>query len=270
MKKSLLLLTVVVLLLGACASPAPEATPTPVATPIPAPTNTPASLATPTSPALAETSFIEPIRKQIFDELVDAQGGISGNEEARATVARQWGISVGAAEEILLEGLMKGWLMPSPTPVPPTPVPPTATATPWPTATPRLPTPTPTISAEEKTYVEALKNIGTVWLAAYFTLEDLVEELGEDPELLLDWVWQDHVKSLVKIMGMAGRAVDELNPPSRLEGVHQSFVRAFEHSDRGGVLFNWGIENTDSGKIAEGWAELVLGIGYIEETAGKW
>ena len=119
-------LLVAVMLLGACSSPAPEATPTPVPTSPPAPTDTSAPLATPTSPALPETSFIEPIRKQVFDELVDAQGNIAG-EEVRATVARQWGISVDAAEKIVSEGLEKGWFMPTATPVPPTPTP---TATP--------------------------------------------------------------------------------------------------------------------------------------------
>ncbi len=146
MKKSLLLLTVV-MMLGACASPTPEATPTPVPTSMPVATSVPRFLATPTPVALTETSFIEPIRKQIFDELVDAQGGISGNEEARATVAERWGISVDAAEEIISEGLEKGWL-PAPTTAPPTatPIPPTAipAATPIPpTATPIQPTQIP-------------------------------------------------------------------------------------------------------------------------------
>ena len=127
--KKLGLLLVVVMLLGACASSAPEATPTPMPTSTPAPTDTPGLLATPTPSARTETTFVEPIRRQIFDDLVDAQGGISGNEEARATVAERWGISVDAAEEIILEGLEKGWLMPTVTPIPPTatPIPPTAT-----------------------------------------------------------------------------------------------------------------------------------------------
>jgi len=83
MKKPLLLLAVI-MLLGARTSSIPEATPTPVATPIPAPTDTPSLLATPTSPALAETRFIEPIRKQIFDELVAAlqQGNGGGLKSA--------------------------------------------------------------------------------------------------------------------------------------------------------------------------------------------
>ena len=128
--KKLGLLLVVIMLSGACASPTSEITPTPMPTSTPAPTDTPAPLAAPTPTPLEEIAFIEPIRREIFDELVDVQGGISGNEEARATVAQQWGISVDAAEKIILEGLEKGWLMPTATPIPPTP-------TPRPTSVPR-------------------------------------------------------------------------------------------------------------------------------------
>ena len=154
MKKLGLLLSVI-MLLGACAPPAPEATPTPVATPIPAPTSTPAPLATPTSPALTETEFIEPIRKQIYRDLVDnAQGSISGNEEARAAVAQRWGIPVETMEEIVAEGIEKRWFMPTP-PVS-TPVVPTATLAPTPMPATVPPTQPPSLERTVALVVDAL------------------------------------------------------------------------------------------------------------------
>ena len=142
-------LLAVIMLLGACASPAPEATPMPVATPIPAPTDTPAPLATPTSPAKTETSFIEPIRKQVFLGLADVQDKGIGDEEAYNEIAKQWGITMSDLRAIALEGIEKGWL-PTPTRKPPTATLRTPTDTPAPTSTPIPPTaaPTPGLSAE--------------------------------------------------------------------------------------------------------------------------
>jgi S1-C subfamily serine protease len=116
MMKKLTFLLAMATLLGACASPAPEATPTP--TSIPVPTDTPAPLATPTPSALTETSFIEPIRKQIFRELTFLREDGVEREEAYEEIARRWGITAAAVEMIAMEGATMGWLEPSPAHVP--------------------------------------------------------------------------------------------------------------------------------------------------------
>ena len=111
--KKLGLLLAMAMLLGACASSAPEATPTLAPTPIPVPTNTPGLLATPTSPALTEPSFIEPIRKQIFRELTFLRGDGVEREEAYEEIAQRWGTTAAAVEMIAMEGTTMGWLEPS-------------------------------------------------------------------------------------------------------------------------------------------------------------
>lgn len=138
--KKLGLLLAVIMLLGACASSAPEATPTLAPTSIPVPTNTPGLLATPTPPALTEPSFIEPIRKQIFRELTFLREDGVEREEAYEEIAQRWGITVDALEVIALEGVEKGWLMPAATATP-IPLPPTQpTVEIIPTVAPALPT----------------------------------------------------------------------------------------------------------------------------------
>jgi len=110
--KKLGLLLAAIMLLGACASSAPEATPTP--TSIPVPTNTPGLLATPTSPALTEPSFIEPIRKQIFRELTFLREDGVEREEAYQEIAQRWGTTAAAVEMIAMEGAAMGWLSSTP------------------------------------------------------------------------------------------------------------------------------------------------------------
>lgn len=116
------------------------------------PTNTPVPLATPTSLALTETIFIEPIRKQIFLDLVDIQDRGIGDEEAYNEIAQRWGITVDAVKAIAAEGIEKNWLMPAATPtpilLPPTP-------------TPILPTPTPILAAKPAFEVRKVRH---VWL----------------------------------------------------------------------------------------------------------
>ncbi len=252
--KKLGLLLAMVMLLGACASPAPEATPTP--TSIPVPTNTPGLLATPTPSARTETTFVEPIRRQIFDELVDAQGGISGNEEARATVAQQWGISVDAAEEIILEGLEKGWLMPTVTPIPPT-----ATSIP--------PTATPGISPQERAYALEIIEL----LEEYADLSDkisvLQDQASKDTALFSDERWLQDVSIIVAAMQRCGQRIRELVPPVRFEEAHQDLVEATRHHDHANALFMQGVEELNPDKVLQALLELKLANQYMARSNVK-
>ncbi len=92
----------------------PEATRTSAPMLMPASTSTAAPLATPTSLALTATDFIEPIRKQIFSDLVDALNRGIGGEEAYNEIAQGWGMSVDAVKVIEAEGIGKDWRPPTP------------------------------------------------------------------------------------------------------------------------------------------------------------
>ena len=145
--KKLALLSLLGLVLTACGpAPTPEVveglpTFTPYTTPTPVPS------ATPTAPALTRADYVEPVRKQIFHDLVAVQRLGVVDEDAYNEVAKQWYTTVDAIKAIAVEGTEKGWLRPAatPTPIPPTatPISPTATLMP-PTATPKpAATPTP-------------------------------------------------------------------------------------------------------------------------------
>jgi endonuclease YncB( thermonuclease family) len=146
---------VVVMLLGACRASAPEDTPTPVPEATSVPGITPVPISVPTSVELTEADFVEPVRRQIYLEVVDsAGGGISGSEDARAAVAKRWGISLEAMDEIVAEGLEKTWFMATPTvtvPVSPAPTLPTTPVSPT-----AVPTQTPDLRRTAATAVEAL------------------------------------------------------------------------------------------------------------------
>jgi formylglycine-generating enzyme required for sulfatase activity len=135
-----------------CVSQSPPTTmlvPAPTATP--EPTDTPTRPTKPTSAQPAETILGESIRKQIYLEWVEAQNSKPGDEDVWQEIARRWGITVDAVEDIVVEGLNKKWLWSAATttPVSPTPMP---TAVP-----PTQPTteiiPTPTVLVGSKTEV---------------------------------------------------------------------------------------------------------------------
>jgi endonuclease YncB( thermonuclease family) len=92
---------------------------------------------------------------QIYLELInEVPGDVSGSEEARAMVAQRWGISVDAIEEIVAEGIEKGWFVPTP-PVP-TPVLPTPTLAPTLMPTTAPPTQPPSLERTVAQVVEVL------------------------------------------------------------------------------------------------------------------
>lgn len=85
------------------------------ATPTPTAAETPTRGAfTPSGPA---AEIPEATRRQIFYDLVAAQGirGIA-DEQTYEVIAQQYGISVDAVREIVLEGVTKSWPMPTPSP----------------------------------------------------------------------------------------------------------------------------------------------------------
>ena len=136
--KKLVLMSLVLVLVACSPTPTPGAFEVlPTSTPVS--TNTPELLATPTSPV--ETILIEPIRKQIFLELADAQGKGNVSEEAYNEIAKRWGVTIDDLRAIASEGIEKGWLIPTGTPIPPTPMPipptPTLTYSPQPTPVPQ-------------------------------------------------------------------------------------------------------------------------------------
>jgi len=123
----------VILPLTTCMLQSTPVTPMPTSTAAPPFTNTlpPTDTARPPAP-----TFIPPIRMQIFRELVAVQGSGVWYTDACEEIARRWGITVDAVKAIDVEGIEKGWLMPTPQATP-TPGPPTAT-------------PVPTLTIEEQ------------------------------------------------------------------------------------------------------------------------
>jgi hypothetical protein len=170
--------------------------------------------------------------------------------------------------------------LPTPTGKPPTVTPILPTATPRPTATAISPTATPKptvvgmtvigLSGEERNYLANLYDAGVLWATVYFTLEDLItEDLAGDPSLLGDTGWQVHVSSLLVVFETVERGVHEMNPPVRFGKVHQSMMKACAQADRAASLLAQGVEGVEIAKIAEGWAELMIGMQYMEEMKAE-
>ena len=210
-------------------------------------TNTPMLLAIPTAPALTETSYIEPIRKHIFRELVDAQNRGGGDEEAYDETAELWGITVDALEVIALEGIEKGWLTPTVTPIPPTPVatptpvPPTSISAP-PTSTPIRPTATHTPIPD--TRLGSQLRIGETWhhQGRSLTLHDplfIVDAggwcQGETAMLIVDATFRNTTGQDIilrwddrdfKLSDNVGRAYDLYDGCVSRPGYHNEVVRS--------------------------------------------
>ena len=206
----LLLVTLgVILPLVACAPQLTPATPTPASTVTPAFTNTPSPTDTPRLSALTESSFIEPVRRHIFRDLVALQDSGVGYEEACEEIAQWWWLTVDAVKAIAVEGIEKGWLTPTPEATP-TPGSPTAT-------------PAPTLTVEE----QLAQSLHAPWAA-----QDWEEVIRLVKQILaINRDYDDMVQKLYAAHVNYGR---QLAAGGRLEGAKWEFIRALDVKPDGG------------------------------------
>ena len=206
----LLLVTLgIILSLTACVLQPTPATPTPASTVTPAFTNTPSPTDTPRLSALTESSFIEPVRRHIFRDLVALQDSGVGYEEACEEIAQWWWLTVDAVKAIAVEGIEKGWLTPTPEATP-TLGPPTAT-------------PTPTLIAEE----QLAQSLHAPWAAQdWEEVIRLVEQI-----LAINPDYDDMVQKLYAAHVNYGR---QLVAEDNLEEAKTEFTRALDVKPNGG------------------------------------
>lgn len=204
----LLVILGMILLPAACASkPTPVAdTPAPTSTAAPPFTNTPPPTDTPRSPV---PTFIAPIRRHIFRDLVDAQNRGVGYEEACEEIAQWWWLTVDAVKAIAAEGIEKGWLTPTPEATP-TLGPPTAT-------------PMPTLTIEE----QLAQRLHAPWAAGdWEEVIRLVEQI-----LAINRDYDDMVQKLYAAHVNYGR---QFAAEGNLEEAKWEFTRALEVKPNGG------------------------------------
>jgi len=108
---------------------------------------------------------------------------------------------------------------------------------------------TPHYAATEEQYAISMRPITSGYSNAFSALTELTDAASDNTALLLDKAWRADVANATTQIKFTDKKVRALEAPPRLEGIHNSMVRASYHFDTACDLLLEGIDDLDVDKM---------------------